>query len=753
MTKLTAPWIRPILMLLLLAGTAAPAAALTDEEVERRINELKLYLYERQSKDTGGWYYGNYHSGPEQDNEPEKNKNLGGPTALATLALLVSGESSQDPRLVKAINYLRGLDMYGTYALSLKVHVWSYLPDRYLDNLANDAGLLLGGADPQRSSWRYIVYPNRSTDWDHSTDQYGILGMWQFAKRGGDIRDQFWERAAGHFFNTQNADGGWSYKQGSSKTSMTCAGLTCLYVVQQELFRDANKPPQRITESINKGMEHFQKTYTASQNVHGGAGYYRYGVERVALASGVKYVNDKDWFETTGGHIIESNTSSLVNAAFDLMFLSRGRVPVWVNKIKLREGNWNNRPNDMYFTSRHLSRLGEGEVNWQYVELDRPVFEYLPAPAAWLSSDTAVNLSDAEKAGLKKYLDLGGMLIANSEASSAFEESIRELAREMYPDYRWVDLDTTHPIANAYIPADVRGQLPVQALTNGVRDVILMPNRDWGLTLQKEQNLTGVVPGQLMTNIYAMVSGRGTLPNRLVREFPEPAADRGGHPEAWVAQARFGTDGELGNPEPAAWTPIANLLGDKGGLNLQWAETPLAEVGAGTLQIDEDDDDDEQEAKDIRLLHLAGGAFEEDHELTDAERDAIKTFVEAGGTVLVEGVGGRSEFAANMAKQLANVFGSSESSIIRVDPVISGDAGAAGRSVSKVAYRRFSVVTMDVDTRPRLKAINVDGRAAVIFSSEDLSLGALGVRHWGINGYQPDSARQILINILLAAGQ
>ncbi len=717
------------------------AQALTDEDVEREINKLKLYLYEQQNKQTGGWYDGKYHKGPEEDNQPEKNRNLGGPTAMATLALLVSGESSQDPRLAKAIDYLRGLDMYGTYALAVKVHVWSYLPDRYLDNLAADADLLLGGADPQRSTWRYIVYPERSKDWDHSTNQYGILGMWQFAKRGGRINPKFWENAAKTFFDTQNPDGGWSYTTGNSRQTMACAGLTCLYVVQQEMFRDANQPPERITKAINDGLKYMDEKFTANPG-HGG--YGRYGIERVALAGGVKYFGNKDWFETVASGIVKGGGKNVVDSSFDLMFLSRGRVPVWVNKIKLREGNWNNRPNDMYFTSRHLSRLGEHEVNWQFVELDRPVFDYLPAPVAWLSSNNDLALTDDEKAGLRKYLDLGGMLIANPEGSAGFEDSIEKIAQEFYPDAKWVQVDASHPMGNLILKSDARGNLPVKSLTNGVRDLILLPDRDWGLTLQKEEDLTKVLPGQLMTNIYAMVSDRGNLPNRLVREFPVDSGNRSQHPQVWIAQAKFGPEGKLGNPEPEAWTALANQLGADASLNLRWAPTPLSEIGDGSIEVD-------GEQKTVALLHLAGGPFEADYTLTEEEQQAIKSFVAAGGTVLVEGVGGRSEFAENMAKQLTPVFGAAASRINNVDPIITGSAAAAGKSVSKVNYRRFSVINMEIGTRQRLNAISQDGRAAVIISSEDLSLGALGVRHWGINGYQTESARQILTNIILSA--
>ena len=51
----------------------------------------------------------------------------------------------------------------------------------------------------------------------------------------------------------------------------------------------------------------------------------------------------------------------------------------------------------------------------------------------------------------------------------------------------------------------------------------------------------------------------------------------------------------------------------------------------------------------------------------------------------------------------------------------------------------------------RLLSINLDGRAALIASHEDLSLGVMGSRRWGVDGYDIDTARRLLTNILLFA--
>ena len=72
-------------------------------------------------------------------------------------------------------------------------------------------------------------------------------------------------------------------------------------------------------------------------------------------------------------------------------------------------------------------------------------------------------------------------------------------------------------------------------------------------------------------------------------------------------------------------------------------------------------------------------------------------------------------------------------------------------SVRIIIADDHEVVRFGLRRRPTLAAIMRDERPAIIISHEDLSLGALGVRHRVINGYRPDSARNLLSNVLLYA--
>lgn len=704
--------------------------AVTDEEIAAAIDRLKAALYKEQDQNIGGWF-GEYHTDPKQTFDgTAKTKNVGGPTAIATLALLVSGESFQKPQLDKAIRYMQDLEFGGTYAMSLKVHAWSYLPDSFLSNLERDAAALMQGATPEGSTFDYLFYePSKRID--HSTTQYGMLAMWQAAQRGGRIPSSFWQKAEQHWYKAQFKDGSWGYTmaENSSRATMTCAGLTVLYVIQQELYRDKDTPPANLTESINRGLAWMDKSYKADHSAHGGNGYYMYGVERVGLASGLKFFRtpkgDADWFQDIAAKIVKANSNSVVNNSFYLMFLSRGRVPVWITKLQMPGVNWNNRPNDLYFLTKFLSDAREQELNWQSIPIDIDPEHWINAPMAYLASDQAIEFTDEQKNQIKKFIDLGGTLLCNPDkGSAAFEKSIAQLAADLYPQYKLEPLPAKHPLYNALYT--VR-QYKFKGVSNGTRDLILLADSDIGKGFQQDTRYETNDLWKLALNLFTLASDRGVLTNRLVKVIPDHPDNAGG--EYTLARAQY--EGNW-NPEPGAWWPISARLAAGQGFALKPVDVKLEDLSS----------------TDATLAHLAGI---EPVQLSDAQKAAIEAYVKRGGTILIENVGGRGTFSIEMDKQLREVFKTPSVPLQNTEPLISGAGLAGGVNCSSVGYRRHALLNQMLKNTPRLAAFRVDNRPAVLISHEDLSMGSLRARQLGISGYQPESARGLMTNIVLWA--
>ena len=711
-----------VAMLTALACLAAPAGAVTDEQVGKAIDVIKKKLLSMQAED------GSF--------EPEKEfhgKNQGGQTALVTLALMVSGEPMQNPKIAQAIRYLKKVKMEGTYAVGIRAHVWANLPEKYYQEaLQTDAAWLLDTHKMhKRGTFDYTQgYSGRL---DHSVTQYGMLGLWEAGKRGVKVPDSFWNAMKKHFIEQQFPSGGWGYdeKPESERESMTLAGLTALYVAQQELHRRDKRQNKEIKDAIDRGLDWMDKRFNT------GDGWYAlYGLERVALASGVRYFNKKDWFETGAAAAVRSNGEiggghggPAVASSFALMFLSRGRVPVWINKLEVPGQAWNNHPNDLYFLTNYISNSREGEVNWQTTSIDFRPDSWLLAPVAFLSSHEKLQLTDQQLANLKQYLDRGGLLVCNpDDNSSAFKAGIKEIAEKLYPQYELRAFDDNHPLFSSLTKIEDGKKQKIMGVSNGAREMIILFDRDYGYSWQAEAKQEGPV-FDLAANLFALATNRGILNNRLVPPF-EDRAKRNVAGEYTIARAKY-----EGNwlPEPAAWALLGNPMFNATGINLKTEDVDLAKLGDAPQ----------------RFVHLAGTT---PHKLTDDERAGIKKFVEKGGTVFVETVGGQDQFSADIEKQLAGVFQNPPVPLSAADPLISGEGlGQGAFDCSRVRWRWRTVQTMAVLPKPRLAAITVGSRPAVIFSHEDISLGLVGVRHWHVMGYEPFSARRLATNILLAA--
>jgi len=712
-----------------------PAQALTDEEVGEAIDKIKAYLYEAQHE-SGAWF-GAYHSDAN-----DSGRDQWGPTSMAALALVVSGESPQRPELNKAIELLTLAEMRGTYALSMRTHLWSYLPaDLYGGLLSQDGQTMLRTYNGD-SRFNYNIYGSEGFDneghrVDNSTTQYGLLAMWQVSKRGGRVPQDFWEGALKNFLDLQTRDGGWGYSGPSNATQpMTCAGMACMYIAQQELFRNQKNANQLTAEAIAKGLAYLDANYDLPEmNTIGGGSYTYYGFERVGLASGRRYFGGHDWFEEIATAIVAKNGrygNSIHNAAFDLMFLARGRVPVWINKLEVPGVNWNNRPNDVYFLNRFISEFVEHEVNWQVVGVDTNPADWMNAPLLYLSAGGDVEFTDQQVDNIKQYLDMGGTLLVNpEERSSSFRASIEKLAGQMYPHLSFEDLSAEHPIASLLMGGQRAGSRPpIEVLNNGARDLIIMPSKDWGYAFQSDEtpDPEKETHWQYIVNIYAVATDRGELLPRL----SSPIVERTGRASTRTIKVVVPTIGGHGPPESDAYRFMKAYAHNEAGANLLIEQTPLADLVAS----------------DPTLVHLSGTAAVE---LLPTELDALNTYIEEGGTVLIENVGGRGDFAASVTRQMASILPGQDSQV-RTGSLVTGRGLPDGAKRNRrIIYRAMTQQAGNPGTSLLLRGYEREDRFPVLVSIEDISLGMLGVRQYGINGYSVESARNIMLNILLEA--
>ena len=241
-------------------------------------------------------------------------------------------------------------------------------------------------------------------------------------------------------------------------------------------------------------------------------------------------------------------------------------------------------------------------------------------PLVYIASDKALKLTDKQKKNLKHYLDMGGTLLASADNGSAeFKKSVRELAKELYPDFPAKKLTLQHPLYRVLFQFTTPGE-EIETVSNGAARPDLPPRRDWAMEFQKAGD-DGKATSQvvrLAMNLFAIVTDRGTLNNRLAQGLEARKKDVQTE-VVDVGRAKY--DGNW-LPEPQVWEAVSHWATNRAGIEAATQDVDLDKLGECELP----------------LVHLQGV---DPRPLTAGEIEGIRKYCENGGTLLVETVSRR----------------------------------------------------------------------------------------------------------------
>jgi hypothetical protein len=796
-----------------LARAVRPAGAADQAAIERAIDGGRDYLFAHQVK-------GNWEVVPSRDVTEDigwgvRNVQWGGLTALATLSLLAAGVDAQDPHIKSAVNFLRAADIRGNYALALRAQVWGLLPVEPWSRSAEAADLqrlerdVFAGtaAGPAAGLYGY-VRGGPVTDADHSVSQFAVLGMWSLAQDGLEVPNSYWQLVDTAWHRQQLASGGWGYQvpidpalligpgpaggglggrrrvrieiPGQEPTlSMTAAGVATLFITQEYLQASPRCGGNLDDRAIDAGLEYLGDHLTSF--AAGRQFYALFGISRVGLASGYKYLGKRDWFQWGSDLICDArdaaadggwtanqsyeNFGGVPDTAFALLFLARGRAPVMMNKLrydvttttaglgttkvtKVAPGTWNQRPRDAANLVRWVGREMESPLNWQVVDLNGSTTDLHDAPILYMAGGKAPTLSADDADKLRTFAEDGGLILGNADCSSAdFAKGFRALGERMFPGYRFRTLEANSPIlTNEQFPGAIwKSNKPaIEALSNGARELMVLlptgdPARNW--QAQTFQVARREVGGGLMADLFQYAVDKEGLRRRgetylverhaspTTRASTGPATTLPVDPAVRVARVRY--DGNW-DPEPGGWRRLANVLHNE---------------GVAELTTEPVDGPIDPAAFPLADLTVAAGDFK----LTAATRSALRDYVRAGGTLLVDVAGGRGLYRSAAEAELEKVFPAAPPDWPVLDPTdpVFAAAGQA-MSAAEVRFRRYERPAGNPKV-PQLRGYAVGGRTAVFYSREDVAVGLVGMPIDGVAGYVPSDATKVVADVIAYA--
>jgi hypothetical protein len=796
------------------ATSPVSANQVSPDQIDAAIQRGVAFLYAQQTP------HGQWEKSPVRlskgghDHDAMQGDTYGGYTALCTFALLEAGEKATDPRVAKALKFLKTADVYGPYSLGLRCMVWAKLANnpeaRQL--MQDDANRLMGGMLRQGDAtglWDYDSgLPGQPIDRqgsiDRSASQFAVLGLWAAAQAGAAVPADAWRLFDGVWRKGQGPDGAWSYGYtaggGGGSVSMTAAGIATLLIVQDVLGSLGQPLPAGGTDDhLNKGMTRLALSF---DQVAPGGNYVWYGVERISTAGGFRYIGRHDWYRSAANVLVPTQqpdgswatagttgSTPLSETALGVLALSHGRAPVLLGKLNYSaaaegidaKAPWHRRPRDAGNLTRYVAHQLEQQFNWQIVSFAGEVEDMLEVPVLLVTGANEVVLTLPERQKLRAYIDGGGMILATTEAvpkaggalgTDEFSRSILTLAKRLYPTRAFRELPVTHPIYTdqQFRPTRWAATRPVMwGLSNGVRELfVLLPAGDFGKTWQGNKPAAEPAKWELGADVCQYATSRLPRPPKgfshviKAQQWDDPAT-RPVPPPGATGAAAATQPGEAAQPAAAAQVPLppGGRFLTVGRLRVgdNWDPEPGAWPRVINLVANEQRvfadarpvDADAAQLADVDLLHWTGTTAVK---LTAAQRAALAEFTAKGGTLLVDAAGGAAAFADSAQAELNAVFGQTGKEFGAVLPADDPVFRVRGGRIDKVAYRRYLTprATGKLDA-PRLRGLDRGGRTVAYFSREDLTAGCVGQDTDGILGYAPKSATAIVRNVAVLAAR
>lgn len=686
--------------------------------------------------------------------------------ALVCWAMLSAGEPYQSPRMSRRIHRVLASDTPYTYDRGMRLMMLSRLPESVFTKAAERdlSWLKASVTDLGNFNEQYTGGPSTGLG-DHGSGLYGILGLYGADRRGMSISaksvwkpiDQHWRRTqqrtpgdepAGWAIGIAqgpatepkgNMDDAKTVNRRSTVTGpMTAAGVVALSVSERALYSSRqNRSGQSVSRELSKGIHWLDEHFDPNDSPYADWYYYMWTIQRVGQITGRRTFNDIDWYRTITAEMLNrqdpdglwrdpaGQQGTLLSTGFALLYLAEALQPVAVSKLRF-DGAWNNRPNDLWNFSEYASTLYEVDTTWQVITLDQSVHELSESPILYWSTHEPFTLPTEQIQTLRSYLDAGGMLVVNPESPfNRLAGSCEALVSLLYPGRKFEPVADFHPFYDLH--TKLNRTVPMRMIHNGVRPLIVVLEQDIGRGLQSRDSARFADCFALLSNLYLYAVGTESRRTRLHTNhilMPNPVSGE------IVRVARVRHSGAY-DPEPAALKQLRAILARDHGIDLK----------IQTFDADQ--------LTDQPLAYLTTS---EEGSLSDGQASALRAWVENGGTLWVDAAGGTRVAVESAQKMLRQVFPDKAITPLKAeDPIYTGQGlGTNAYDNRRVTFSRFALRQMGQSTEPRLQSIEIDGRVAVVYSPEDLTAAMAGCEHWGIFGYDPDSARRLMVNGVLA---
>lgn len=758
---------------------------LSQKQVEQSIQSAVQFLV-REQKDDGKW-------------SVTEGARTTGVTALTVMALVNCELKADHPAVAKGLKYLMEVELPNqTYEVSLMIMALAAAndPGRTLGRVNElvkllEKGQILRGTNA--GTWDYSIHEGSvGNGGDRSNGQFAILGLRDAVRMGVKVKPEVWDRAYKHWEQSQNGDGSWGYsaRRSTGYGSMTVAGIASVTIINRMRAQgddeNADGSPtccsqQAVDPLVEKGIK-WMESVTLDFVINPRSGnwllYYLYGLERAGRLTGRRFFGKWDWYREGAQFLIDNQpiggywkgkgsmeNDPVVGTSLALLFLSKGLAPVLINKLQygavnpftreLLSNDWNNHPHDARNISEWLSTrpqwpqlMTSQAVNIKRLtEADGP--ELLrQAPMLLITGKDKLALTTREARLLRKYVDEGGFIFAvRNCGSAAFDDSFRAFVEDkMYPDdAKLRKLLPGHPVYRSEFLLDPK-KTELWGVDFGCRTPIIYCPDDlscaWDKWLpfdppKRSAKLKDHVQSALETgaNVIAYATGREPPGKLAGLAKVEDGGKQDKFDAGFLRIAKLRHNGGW-DTAPRSVENLLKSLNERTGILTSTKRKDFAPTDDNIFQYP--------------ILYMHGRSS---FQLSDEEREQIKTYLTRGGVLFADSCCGAKPFDQSFRVLMKQLYPEAAMGRIPMDhELFSTDVGFDIRQVRRRGLQAevedATLETNVTKVEPFLEGIKIDGRYAVIYSKYDISCAMERQSNVACSGYISEDAFRIAINVV-----
>ena len=722
---------------------------ITADRVDAAVADGLAYLYARQTEN-GSWDVAPQHRGLAE--------------AMVALAALEVGETLESPQLKAAVTHLTRLDPRTVQIRSARARVYARLPKtEYGDKLQADVAWLL--KQQQKSGgWGYGPDSQPRADWTDATNtSAAVLALHEAAGAGATVPVAVWRNALKWWMSLQNRDGGWGFHptlRPDSYGTPTASAMVSLHLLHLRMAGESAampRPPRKPNplaasdrQILVRGWEWLDSRYSITKIPKYPAaldedyvGQYQLAMQQAARLAGVNELAGRSIQRELVASLLEQRTGgpwtdtgqkaeragqpgvSILPTALAVQILARARQSEVVGWLAVgAEFD----PFAVENVCRALAGPLKATVSWRKV-LPRDLAQNGP-PVVLMTWDGVTPFDGELIGGLRRYVAAGGfVLVQPLGGDKQLAGQARDLLTSLSLGLAPVAMGADHPLLSlGAMPSSYKPALSGLADFTGLRAAVL------------EEDLTGLWhigrrmdSAVLLANVVRYVTDAGPLPSPLASSVVAPPAGPSAG-EIVVARVKLGD----------AWAGFSNAAPRVGEALMNAMSLTVRQAEAVDLTRDV--------PGEIDLLWLpAAGKFS----LSDAQRQTLTTYLQAGGTLFLDAATGEAD-TASAVLELAQTLCGKEN--VRELPaghaLFTGQlAGGSGADVTSPAWTTVVQNGRRKPDRVPLHGGTIDGRLCVIASPLAVTGPAAGPTLYGCRGLSTPDARRLLCNVLLFAAE